>query len=172
MFKELPILTCEDDFVKTMNYLILALKAYKAAAEVIFDRLVNVTIVCQIIKPLLTLQRYKNLNWSHQAIFTLLRSATNILLMETLGEFHDLKSKLLESEESVVNDIKGDTSEEKTYKILKWFIQNEIPANPIRSTSLSPNVTRNIKGTEYQKHTLRSLIKRGQDTFKGKKKKS
>ena len=92
--------------------------------------------------------------------------------METLGEFHDLKSKLLESEESVVNDIKGDTSEEKTYKILKWFIQNEIPANPIRSTSLSPNVTRNIKGTEYQKHTLRSLIKRGQDTFKGKKKKS
>ena len=85
MFKELPILTCEDDFVKTINYLILALTAYKPAAEVIFDRLVNVTIVCQILKPLLTLQRYKNLNCSHQAIFTLLKSATNIFLMETLG---------------------------------------------------------------------------------------
>ena len=61
MFMDIPFLTCEDDLVKTMNYLILALTAYKAAAEVIFDRLVNVTIICQIIKPLLTLQRYKNL---------------------------------------------------------------------------------------------------------------
>ena len=80
---------------------------------------------------MLTLQTYKSLNWSHQAIFTLLRSATNMFLMETLGEFHDLKSKLPESEKSIVNNIKEDTSEEKTYKILKWFIQNEIPANQI-----------------------------------------
>ena len=35
------------------NYLIMALTAYKAAAEVIFDRLFNVTLVCQIIKPLM-----------------------------------------------------------------------------------------------------------------------
>ena len=95
-----------------------------------------------------------------------------MFLMETLGEFHDLKSKLLEREESIVNNIKGDLTDSFTCKILEWFIHNEIAANPIRSTSLSPNVTRNIKGTEYQKHTLRSLIKRGQDTFKGKKKKS
>ena len=37
MFKELPILECKD---KAMNYLILALTAYKATAEVIFNRLV------------------------------------------------------------------------------------------------------------------------------------
>ena len=83
MFKELPVFTCEDDFIKVMNYLILALTAYKAVAEVIFNRLVNVRIVCQIFKPLLTLQRYKNFNWSHQAIFTLLRSATKNFLVQT-----------------------------------------------------------------------------------------
>ena len=46
MFKELPIRTCENEVTKATNYLILALTAYKAAAEVIFDRLLNVTIVC------------------------------------------------------------------------------------------------------------------------------
>ena len=83
MFKELPILECEDNFSKAMNYLILALTAYKATAEVIFDRFVNVTLVCQVFKPMLKSQKFKNLNWSHQAIFNLLRSATNIFLMQT-----------------------------------------------------------------------------------------
>ena len=70
MFKELPVYRCEDDFIKAVNYLILVLTAYKAVPEVIFERLVNVTIVCQIFKPLWTLQRYKNLNWSHHANIT------------------------------------------------------------------------------------------------------
>ena len=47
MFKELQILNCENEVTKATNYLILALTAYKAAAEVIFDRLLNVTIACQ-----------------------------------------------------------------------------------------------------------------------------
>ena len=34
MFKELPILECEDNYSKAMNYLILALTAYNATAEV------------------------------------------------------------------------------------------------------------------------------------------
>ena len=41
MFKELPILECKADYSKAMNYLILALTAYKATAEVIYDRFVN-----------------------------------------------------------------------------------------------------------------------------------
>ena len=53
MFKELPVLICENEVTKAMNYLIMALTAYKATAEVIYDRLLNVTVVCQIIKPLL-----------------------------------------------------------------------------------------------------------------------
>ena len=48
MFKELPILECENEVTKTTKYLILALTAYKATAEAIFDILLNVTIVCQI----------------------------------------------------------------------------------------------------------------------------
>ena len=78
MFKELPVLICENEDTKAMNYLILALAAYKPAAEVIFDRLINVTTVCQIIKPLLTLKKDKKFIWNHQAIFTLIRSASNI----------------------------------------------------------------------------------------------
>ena len=53
MFKELPFLENEDNFSKAMNYLILALPAYKAMAEVIFDRLVNVMVVSQVFKPML-----------------------------------------------------------------------------------------------------------------------
>ena len=56
MFKELPVLICENEVIKAIKYLILALTAYKAAAEVIFDRLINVTIVCQVIKLIDTLK--------------------------------------------------------------------------------------------------------------------
>ena len=94
-----------------MNYLILALTAYKATAEVIFDRLVNVTIVCQVFKPMLKSQRYKKLNWTHQAIFNLLRSAANIFLMQMLGEFHELTSNMLENEEYIIGNIKEDNPE-------------------------------------------------------------
>ena len=36
--------------------------------------------------------------------------------MQKLGEFHELKSNMLEKEESIVGDIKGDTSEKKHAK--------------------------------------------------------
>ena len=72
MFKELPILECENDHAKTMNYLMLALTAYRAATQVIYDRLINVIIVCSISKPILRIRKYNELNWSHQAIFNLL----------------------------------------------------------------------------------------------------
>ena len=48
MFKELSVFLCENDVTKATNYLITALTAYEATTEIIFDRLVNVTIVCQI----------------------------------------------------------------------------------------------------------------------------
>ena len=105
MFKELPILECENNFAMAMNYLILALTAYKATAEIIFDRFVNVAVVCQVFKPLLKSQKFKNFKWSHQAIFNLLRSATNIFLMQTLGEYHEWKSDLLDNEEYIIANI-------------------------------------------------------------------
>ena len=122
MFKELPVFICENEVRKPTNYLIMALTAYKAITEVIFDRLVNVTIVCQIIKPLL---KYKEFSWNHQAIFTLIRSASNTSLMQLLGEFYDLKSKLLESEENIEN-IEGRTIEEKTTNVINWFMFNDV----------------------------------------------
>ena len=109
----------------------MALTAYKAAAEVIYHRLFNVTIVCQIIKPLIK----KDIPWTHQAIFTLLRSAANIFLIKLLGEFYDLKSDLLVSEEAIINDIKGKTIKEETLNIIKWFIHNEIPDKPVNTPS-------------------------------------
>ena len=131
MFKELPILECEDEFSKAMNYLILALTAYNATAEVIFDRLINVAIVCQIFKPMLKSQAYKKLNWSHQAIFNFLRSAANIFLMQTLGEFHELKSNMLENEEYIIGNIKEDNPEKKDSKIMRWFMINEVSTSPL-----------------------------------------
>ena len=86
MFKELSVVKCEDDYMKAMNYLILGLTALIAVAEVIFDRLENVTIVCQIVKRLLTLQKYKSLNWRHRALFNVLRSATNIFLCGMMND--------------------------------------------------------------------------------------
>ena len=82
MFKELPVFKCENEVTEAYNYLIMALTAYKAAAEVIFDRLFNDTIVCQIIMPLIK----PDIPWTHQAIFTLIRSASNIFLMQLLGK--------------------------------------------------------------------------------------
>ena len=104
MFKELPVLKCVDNYTKATNQLVLALTVYKATAEVIFDRLINVTIVCQVFKPMLTLRIYKKLKWNHHAIFTLLRSAANIFLMPTLGEFHELTSDMLEKEDHQLID--------------------------------------------------------------------
>ena len=62
MFKELLVLICENEVTKSTNYLILALTAYKAAAEVIVNRLVYVTILYQIIKPVLNLENTRNSN--------------------------------------------------------------------------------------------------------------
>ena len=118
MFKELPILECEDDYVKAMNYLILVLTAYKATAEVIYDRFINVILVCQIFKPMLKMQKYKELNWSNQAIFNLLRSAANMFLLETLGEFHELKSNMLDNEEYIISNIKEDNPVKKENRII------------------------------------------------------
>ena len=118
MFKELPVLLCENETTKAMNYLILALTAYNVKHK---NR--SVTIVSQIIKPLLST---KTFSWSHQAIFTLIRSAANMFLMELLGEFHELKSQLLENEEHMIKDIEGNTIEERTMNLITWFMHNDI----------------------------------------------
>ena len=99
-----------------MNYFMLALTAYKTTAEVIFDRFVNVALVCQVFKPMLKSRRFRNFNWSHQAIFNLLRSATNIFLMQTLVKYHELKSNMLINEEYILANIKENNPAKKGNK--------------------------------------------------------
>ena len=155
MFKELSVFLCENDVTKATNYLITALTAYKATTEVNFDRLVNVKIVCQIIKPLL---KYKHFSWNHQAIFTLIRSASNIFLMQLLGEFYDLKSKLLESEENIIKDIEGRTIEEKTTNVINWFMFNDVSNEPKTSTLFDSKTVDTVKGGKHQKEPFDTLL--------------
>ena len=143
MFKEIPILRCENEVTEATNYLIMALTAFKATAEVIFDRLMNVTIVCQIIKPLII----QNLPWNHPAIFTLIRSASNIFLMKLFSEFYDLKSKLLENEEQIIKDMQGNSIEEKTVNIIDWFIHNEVKEKP-KSNPSSTSKSKRKRGNQ------------------------
>ena len=157
MFNELPVLHCENEATMAMNYLILAFTAYKAAAEVIFDRLVNVTIVCQIIKPLLNLKKYNKFLWSHQAIFTLIRTASNIFLMELLGVFYDLKSQLLENEEHIIKDIEGRIIEEKTSNAINWFIHNEIPDKSKKQLLLILKLKRQLKERNRKKKQAKEV---------------
>ena len=131
MLKELPMFKSNNEATTAMNYLITALTTYKAVTEVMFYRLINVTIVCQIIKPLL---QQKEFSWTHQAIFTLLRSATNIFLMKLLEEFHELKADFLTKEENIIKGIKGVRIEEKATHILNLFMFNEMSNFTISST--------------------------------------
>ena len=131
MLKELPMFKSNNEVTTAMNYLITALTTYKAVTEVMFYRLINVTIVCQIIKPLL---QQKEFSWTHQAIFTLLRSATNIFLMKLLEEFHELKANFLIKEENIIKGIRGVTIEEKATNILNLFMFNDMSNITIPST--------------------------------------
>ena len=141
IFKELPILECENDHAKAINYLLLALTAYRAATQVIYDRLINVVIVCSIFKPMFRTRKYNELNWSHQAIFNLLRSATNIFLIKTLEEFHGLKANMLDNEEYIVANIKANEKDpvKQNLKIIKWFMINELPAKPMHPSNFLPD---------------------------------
>ena len=148
MFKELPVLICENEVTKSMNYLILALTAYKGAADVIFNRLLNVLNVCRIIKPLLNLEKNKKFSWNHQAIFTLIRSASNNFLVQLLGEFYDLKSKLLQREENIINNIEGRTVEEKTTNLIKWFMHNDVSDKLKSATAFDSKLVDTFKRTK------------------------
>ena len=69
--------------------------------------------------------------------------------MELLGEFHDLKSQLLENEELIIKGIKGRTIEEKTMNLISWFMHNEMPDKPKSTISFD----KADKRTKSQKET-------------------
>ena len=59
---------CDDAYTKTVNYFVLCLSAYKAVAETIYDRFINVYIFGQVIKPLISNKKNGNLKWTQIAI--------------------------------------------------------------------------------------------------------
>ena len=72
--------------------------------------------------------------------------------MQLLGEFYDFKSKLLESEEKIINGIQGRTIAEKTSRIICWFMHNEVTDKPKSTVSSKSKQKRGNKvDTEKQK---------------------
>ena len=55
--------------------------------------------------------------------------------MKLLSEFYDLKSKLLESEEQIMEQMQGNSFEEKTSNIIDWFIHGEVREKPMTTPS-------------------------------------
>ena len=47
---------------------------------------------------------------------------------------------MLEKEESTVEGIKVDTLEEKTCKLINWFMRNEVSTSPTQSSAFCPSV--------------------------------
>ena len=90
--------------------------------------------------------------------------------MQTLGEFHELKSNMLEKEENIIGNINEDNPDKKTNKIIRWFMFNEVSTSPLRPSSSLPNDQHIVEGKKHQDDTLYSLTKIDQNTHTGKKK--
>ena len=91
------------------------------------------------------MEKYKIFSWNHQAIFTIIRSAANIFLMQLLG------AKLLQNEQDIVNEIERKTIEERTTNAIKWFMHNDTSDKPKHSTSPKAKVLDTCKRTKHQK---------------------
>ena len=69
----------------------------------------------------------------------MLRSATNIFLMQTLGNYHELKSNMLDNEDYIVANIKEKDPAKKEVKIIKWFMFNEMSTIPVHPSYFYQN---------------------------------
>ena len=143
-----------------------SVNSIQKTAEVIFDRFVNVTLVCQVFKPMLKSRRFIN----HQAIFNLLRSATNIFLMKILGKYHELKSNMLDNEEYIVANIKEKNPAKKETKIINWFMFIEVPTTPLHPSNFLPEWQHSQEGGRDQNDTLNILTNLDQNSPTGKEK--
>ena len=93
-----------------------------------------------------------------------------MFLLETLGEFHELKSNMLENEEYIISNIKEDNPKKKNYKIRRWFMINEVSTDPLHPSDFLPEWQRNIEDEPKQKDSRDSLTKSAQSTPSGKRK--
>ena len=102
----------------------------------------------------------------HSAIFTLIRSASNIFLMKLLSEFYDLKSKLLENEDQIMEQMQGNSFKEKTSNIIDWFMHGEVKEQPIHNSSSKSKgkkgkmipTTLSVESMQEDKSNLPSIV--------------
>jgi hypothetical protein len=81
--------------------------------------------------------------------------------MKPLSEFYDLKSKLLENEEKIINNIQGNSIEEKASNTINWFIHNEVKDKPKSNhSSTSKRKRGKMISTGNQKQFLSSQRKK------------
>ena len=90
--------------------------------------------------------------------------------MQTLGEYHALKSNMLDNEEYIVGHIKEDNPEKKENKIIEWFMFNEVSTSPFHPSNYLPEYQQIYEGERDQDGTLYSLTNLDQSTPIGKKK--
>ena len=121
-------------------------------------------------QPMIKSKRLRNCKWSHQAICNLLRSATYIFLMQTLGKYHELKANMLDKEEFIVANIKENDPAKKEIKIIKWLMFNEMPTTPVNPSYFLPEQQHNQEGGQNQNDTLNSLTNLDQTSPTEKKK--
>ena len=71
--------------------------------------------------------------------------------MQTLGEFHELKSNMLENEEYIIGNIKEDNPEKRDSKIIRWFMINEVSTSPFHVSYYLPEWQQSNEGERDQK---------------------
>jgi len=55
--------------------------------------------------------------------------------MKLFSEFYDLKSKLLENEDQIMEQMQGNSFEEKTSSVIDWFIHGKVREKPMTTPS-------------------------------------
>jgi len=59
--------------------------------------------------------------------------------MQTLGEYHELKSDMLDNEEYIIANIKEKDAKKKELKIIKWFMFNEVSSYAMHPSNFYQN---------------------------------
>ena len=90
--------------------------------------------------------------------------------MRTLGEYHELKSDMLDNEEYIIANIKEKDPEKKELKIIKWFMFNEVSSYPMHPSNFLPEWEQSQEGGWDQSDTLQKFDEPQSNSPTGKKK--
>ena len=89
-----------------------------------------------------------------------------------MGEYHELKSDMLDNKEYIIANIKEKDAKKKELKIIQWFMFNEVSSYPMHPSNFLPEWEQSQEGGRDQSDTLQSLTNLDQTTPTGKKKRT